>query len=196
MSFSFILASSNSHKAQEFSEFFSKELVSIVAAPSKIEVAESGSTFQQNAYLKARAYYEKFKTPTLADDSGLEVSALPDELGVYSARFGGANLNDRERAVLLLDKLKDKRDRSARFVCFLCLHFAPDEVFFFEGKLEGSVAPFHRGEHGFGYDPVFFPEGQQKTLAEMPEWKKSHSHRAVAVQLAQQFLRGRGLGPQ
>ena len=193
MSYQFILASGNPHKAREFSDLFDGNIVRVSPTPEKQNVQETGVSFQQNALLKAERYFEVLKTPTLADDSGLEVSALSGEMGIHSARFGGEGLSDRERALLLLEKLKDEKNRKARFVCFLCCYLSPREVFFFEGRMDGAISHQYQGEHGFGYDPVFIPlhhEGEQ-TLGEIPEWKGQYSHRAKAVGLAQSFFKGR-----
>ena len=192
MTYQFTLASGNHHKAEEFAALFNKDVVRIVSAPEKLRVEETGSTFQQNALIKAKQYFQMLKTPTLADDSGLEVPALPDEMGVCSARFGGEGLSDRERALLLLEKLGDK-DRSACFVCFLCFYLSEREIFFFEGRMEGAVSSEYCGSGGFGYDPVFIPSHGEgaKTLAEIPEWKRQYSHRAKSVGLAQNFFKMR-----
>lgn len=191
-----ILATSNAHKAQEFSELYDPKMISIVPAPSKLEVDENGTTYFENALLKAKAYYDKFKQPVLADDSGLTVTALPNELGIYSARFGGDGLNDRDRAMLLLKKLEEAEDknRDAFFTCVLCFYLGPNEIFYFEGRMNGRVAYNYRGTGGFGYDPVFIPSDypnndQELTVSELGEWKNSNSHRALAVKESVKFFR-------
>lgn len=138
--YSLILASGNAHKAEEFADLFDSEILNISAAANKLEVVEDGDSFQANALIKAQAYYLQFKKPVLADDSGLVVTALPGELGIHSARFGGEGLGDPERAALLLERLKDATDRSAYFVCQLCFYFSPKEIYFFEGRLTGGRA--------------------------------------------------------
>ena len=188
MTYQFTLASANPHKEKEFSDLFDKKIIRILPPSEKPRVDETGTSFQQNALLKAEQYFKILKNPTLADDSGLEVPALSPEMGVRSARFGGEGLDDRERALLLLEKLKDK-DRSARFVCFLCFYLSEREIFFFEGRVDGKVSLQYRGLGGFGYDPIFIPcHGGGKTLAEIPDWKRQHSHRAKAARLAQNFF--------
>ena len=192
MSYELTLASGNSHKAQEFSDLFDENIIRVVSAPQALDVEETGTSFQENALLKAEKYFQVLQKPTLADDSGLEIPALPEEMGIRSARFGPEGLSDRERAQLLLEKLEGK-DRQGLFVCFLCFYLSPREIFFFEGRMEGSVSLDYRGEEGFGYDPVFIPtygEGG-KTLAEIPHWKRQHSHRAKAAKLAQGFFKER-----
>ena len=198
MSEKFFLASGNVHKAKEFTELFDKKIAEVLPAPEKVDVEESGVTFQQNAFVKAEKYHQKFQVPVLADDSGLEVACLHEEMGVHSARFGGEGLSDRERATLLLEKLKSKVgvDRSACFVCVLCFYFSDQEIFFFEGRMEGKIAFEYRGEAGFGYDPIFIPTHgvEDSTLAEIPDWKKEHSHRSKAVALAHRFFVERAFG--
>lgn len=186
-----ILASGNSHKASEFNELFDPKLISVKAAPEKIDVVEDGTSYFENALLKARAYYDKFKKPVIADDSGLNVAALPLELGILSARFGGDGLSDKDRAELLLKKLDGVTDREAFFSCVLCVYFNEKEIFYFEGRMGGMIAYSYRGSTGFGYDPVFIPTEKSEeglTVAELHEWKQRNSHRAIAVGFAQKFL--------
>ena len=186
----FTLASGNSHKGEEFNELFDLDLMGIRSANEKIEVDESGASFTENALIKAKAYYSKYNSPVMSDDSGLVVNALPDELGIRSARFGGDNLSDAQRTQLLLTKMNESEDRSAYFTCILCFYLNPDEVFFFEGHCSGSIVKEFRGEYGFGYDPVFLPDGQEKTFAQDTVWKKSHGHRSKAVAQAHKFFSG------
>lgn len=186
-----ILASGNEHKAMEFAELFDPSLIQVKAAPEKIEVVEDGATYFENALLKAKAYYQKYKVPVLADDSGLNVEALPGELGLHSARFGGPGLSDKERAELLLKKMDGQSHREASFSCVLCVYFSDKEIFYFEGRMAGSIGYTYRGTEGFGYDPVFIPADKTDeglTVAELSEWKQKNSHRAVATSFAQKFL--------
>lgn len=195
MSLEFMLASGNAHKAEEFGELFPKECISIIAAPEKIDVVEDGATYRENALKKAEAYYQRFGKPVMADDSGLDVMALPDELGIHTARFGGEGLSASQRNELLIKKLSEVENdaRSAQFVCILCFYNSPEEIFFFEGRLKGAIAEAQSGDKGFGYDPVFLPEKavEGKTLAEVPDWKALHSHRALACQSALNFFKER-----
>ncbi len=194
MAWEFLIASGNAHKVREFSELFNTRAIVVRPAPGKVEVRETGQSFTENAFLKAEGYYQKFETPVIADDSGLAVSALPEELGIYSARFGGEGLSDRERAELLLKKLEGKtgEERKAFFTCVLCFYIGPEEVFYFDGRMEGLIAYDYRGGHGFGYDPVFIPErhSSEESLAMLPEWKKKNSHRFQACQHAERFFSG------
>ncbi|MCK6596591.1 MAG: non-canonical purine NTP pyrophosphatase [Bacteriovoracaceae bacterium] len=196
--FEFILATGNSHKRDEFAVLFDQEVIRISSPDKKIEVEETGETYVANALLKAEAYYREFKKPILSDDSGLTVEALPDELGVQSARFGGPGLNDRKRAELLLKKLelfKAQHERKAYFTCVLCFYFSPEEIYFFEGRFHGVIA-WNYSELGddFGYDPVFIPEAKQeegRAVSELKEWKNAHSHRAIASKYAETFLKSK-----
>lgn len=188
-----ILATGNAHKAEEFADIFDKEII-IKAAPQKLEVVEDGHSYFENALLKAKAYYDKFKTPVLADDSGLTVLALGDELGIHSARFGGEGLTDRQRAELLLEKMQGVTHREAYFTCVLCIYFNEAEVFYFEGRMQGHIAHAYHGQTGFGYDPIFIPQdmlNEGVTVVEVPEWKNKNSHRAQAVKVAEKFLKER-----
>lgn len=196
MSLDIVLASGNAHKAEEFSELFERELITVSPASEKIEVEEDGATFNENALKKAMAYFKKEGKPVMSDDSGLIVSALPGELGIHTARFGGDDLTSEQRNELLLERMKDvpEQEREAYFVCVLCFYLADDEVFYFEGRLKGKISYQIEGKEGFGYDPIFIPEGSDRegmTVATMPEWKQKNSHRAVACRHAQKFFKER-----
>ena len=186
-----LLASSNKDKAREFAELFDPGFISVVPAMTPPSVTEDGESFFENAEKKAQAFFRATGRPCLADDSGLLVEALPDELGIHSARFGGEGLRDSQRAQLLLEKMVGKDNPTAHFICCLCVYLKKEEIFFFEGRLSGRVAQTCRGNGGFGYDPVFIPDkyGGEKTLAQIPQWKKAHSHRALACRKAQNFLK-------
>lgn len=187
----FLLASGNSHKAEEFGKLFDSSLIQVKSSPEKIEVVEDGESFQENAFKKAEAYFKKYNTPIISDDSGLVVESLPEELGIHSARFGGDGLNDRQRVELLLEKLNGVENRKAYFVCVLCFYLAPGEVYFFEGRSHGNISLGIQGENGFGYDPVFIPENHdgKTSFAEDLEWKMANSHRSKACQMAGSFFK-------
>ena len=191
----FLLASGNSHKAEEFAELFNKDLLVVTAAPEKIEVVEDGKSFQENALKKAEAYFNKFQTPIISDDSGLVVEALPGQLGIHSARFGGEGLNDKDRCELLIKSLKDQENKKAYFVCVLCFYLNPKEIYFFEGRCHGNISDELRGENGFGYDPLFMPEVLEgkSSFAEDLEWKMLNSHRSKASRMASQFFERQAL---
>lgn len=185
---SFILGSSNSGKAKELNELLGKKF-EIVSAPEKLDVIEDGETFEANAFIKAKAYYEKFKKPALADDSGLVVPAHPEILGIYSARFAPDEAEYSGKIQKLIEYMNNSKDRVAYFVCVLCFYLSPTEVFFFEGRLNGEIGLEARGDGGFGYDPIFYPEGSEgKSLAELSEWKQKNSHRAKACCEASSFF--------
>lgn len=156
------------------------------------EVEETGATFEENATLKARFYAEETGLPTLADDSGLEVEALGGAPGIYSARYAGPHATDAERISLLLEELSATGDsgRRARFVCALAFVRPGEEnVRLFRGICAGRIASEPRGEGGFGYDPVFIPEGYGQTFGELSaEIKNQLSHRAHALGQAKAYL--------
>jgi XTP/dITP diphosphohydrolase len=188
---SFILASGNVHKAEEFKHLLGGFL-SISPAPKMLQVDETGKTFTENAFLKAKAYFEACGLPTLADDSGLVIEALPDLLGVQSARFAPELPGYFEKCHKLLEILEGKENRAAYFICVLCFYCGPEEVYFFEGRVQGNIGNELRGDHGFGYDPIFIPERNEqdhKSLAELPDWKNQFSHRAKAAHSALQFFK-------
>lgn len=160
--------------------------------PSTSEVEETGSTFAENAALKATAYAQQAGLWTVADDSGLEVYALGGAPGVFSARYAGANASDAERIELLLNELNKTGDtaRRARFVCVIALANPEGEIInLHTGLCEGHITDRPRGTHGFGYDPVFIPDGYQETFGELSrEIKESISHRARALRAAHTSL--------
>jgi XTP/dITP diphosphohydrolase len=156
-----------------------------------IEVEETGSTFAENARLKAGAYARASDLLTLADDSGLEVDALGGEPGTRSARYAGKGASDEGRYRLLLSKLKGVpwERRTARFRCVIAVVRAQGEVRIAEGTCEGLIAFEPKGEHGFGYDPVFYVPEYGQTMAELaPEVKNRISHRARAAEGARRIL--------
>lgn len=187
----FILASSNAHKAKELHELLSIAGITINASPDKIVVIEDSETFEGNAFKKAKAYFEKFKTPTLADDSGLVVEERKDILGVHSARYAPHLEDYKDKNLELLEDLKNLEDRKAYFVCHLCFYISPEEIYFFEGRVHGTIAKEATGSDGFGYDPIFLPDGVMdgKSLAELPEWKMENSHRAKSCRAAVSFFK-------
>jgi XTP/dITP diphosphohydrolase len=185
----FILASSNEHKAQELTELLSP--VSILPAAQKLEVIEDGNTFEANALKKAQAYFNKFKKPIVSDDSGLVLPSRPDILAVHSARYAPHLEDYKDKNEYLINELKDLKgnDRKAYFACTLCFYYSEDSYFFFEGRVHGVIGQGSAGEDGFGYDPIFFPDGcDGKSMAQLPDWKAKNSHRAKACMAAKSFL--------
>jgi XTP/dITP diphosphohydrolase len=148
------------------------------------EVEEAGDTFSENAIRKAQEYARVSGLLTLADDSGLEVDALGGEPGVHSARYAGARADDRDRYRLLLERMEGVpgERRGARFRCVIAVAEPEGGVYTAEGTVEGVIALAPRGDHGFGYDPVFYLPDQERTMAQLPtEVKNRISHRAVAA---------------
>ena len=164
--------------------------------PNIVEVIEDGNSFQDNAVKKARGYFRQTGLITLAEDSGLCVDSLGGLPGVRSSRFAGEEKDDYKNNVKLLELLKNKSDRRAEFICVVAVALNEDEVKIFEGRLKGRIANEMRGKYGFGYDPVFIPEGYDKTIAELgPEIKNKISHRRKAIQKALEFLGSLRKGP-
>ena len=191
---SVLLATSNLHKLEEFRAIFSAlpvKLVSLSDIHLAIEVEETGSTFAENAELKARTYAQASQMLTLADDSGLEIDALKGAPGVYSARYLGSETSYAERFRVILEQMKDLplNQRSARFRCVIALADPSGTIRTAEGVVEGAIADYPRGSHGFGYDPIFLLPELGKTFAELePEYKNRISHRARAARLAHKLL--------
>lgn len=190
-----LAATSNKNKIREFMDMIPdiKEKVCILSLdqiPGAPPLSESGRTFEENSAEKACGASRYADMAAFADDSGLEVRALNGEPGVFSARYAGEHADDKARIAKLLDNLKGKEDRSARFVCVISLAYRGNLVAQFRGECSGKIIDEPRGENGFGYDPVFVPDGYDKTFAELPpEVKDSISHRAKAFAQAADFIR-------
>ena len=160
------------------------EVISLKEAGINIEVEETGTTFLENAFIKARAIYKITKTPTIADDSGLCVDYLGGAPGVYSARYAGENASDQDNIDKLLAEIQKypDRERSAKFVCSLCVCRPDGETLYVNGESEGLIIDEMRGDGRFGYDPIFYYPPFDKTFAEMTsEEKNSISHRGRAI---------------
>ena len=211
-----VLASGNRHKLAEAARIlapFGVEVVPAAALGAMPDVAEDGATFEDNALQKARAVRERLRTVTLADDSGLEVEGLDGEPGTRSARYAGPGATDADNNRKLLSELArrviggDPAGRRARFVCVLALLNDKGEAEIFRGECPGRIAAAPAGREGFGYDPLFVPDGHGRTFGEMgAEVKDRISHRARALAAMTAFLRtrrewigtegGRGTGEQ
>lgn len=181
-----VLASDNKNKLREFRtlfEGFGVELLSKADAGCMEEVEETGETFAENARIKAEAVMHATGLPAVADDSGLCVDALGGAPGVHSARYTGSHADsDKDRYELLLRNLGECTDRSARFVCSLCCAFPNGDILTAEAACEGNILQAPRGENGFGYDPVFRPDGFDCSMAELTmEEKNAISHRGKAL---------------
>ena len=184
----YVIATHNAHKLIELQRIL--EPLGIEAVTDRDlglelpEVEETGTTFAENAYLKAASACEVTGLPAIADDSGLVVDALGGRPGVYSARYGGEEATDDDRNVLLLGEMKDvpKGQRSARFISAVCCVFPNGDVLRAEGAFEGEIAYAPAGENGFGYDPIFLVG--DRTSAEMsPAEKDALSHRGNALRV-------------
>lgn len=190
-----VLASHNQKKIKELREILAGyipdvEILSLDDVGLTEEIEESGTTFAENAFIKAHAAATSGYIG-VGDDSGLEVYALDRAPGIYSARYSGEHGDDEANNRLLLHNLADKQDRSGAFVCCIACVFPEDLTrgYYFEGRTEGEIINEYRGEGGFGYDPLFYYPPMDKTYAEMTaEQKNSISHRGKAMKLLVDFL--------
>ncbi len=180
-----VMATKNAHKIVEMRallEGLDIEVLSEADVGVDIEVEETGETFEENSRIKAKSVMEATGLPTVADDSGLCVTALGGGPGVYSARYGGEGLTDRGRYELVLENLKGQLDRSAQFVSVLTACFPDGTVITARGECPGLITYTPRGDGDFGYDPIFLVPEKRKTFAEMTkEEKNSISHRGRAM---------------
>lgn len=189
-----LIASNNAHKIREIKEILGDlfdEILSLREAGVSADPEETGETFEENARIKAEAILQLTGCAALADDSGLEVDALGGAPGVHSARYTGRHEDsDAARYTLLLHNLGDRTDRTARFVSCICCTFPNGDVLRARGTCEGSILFAPRGENGFGYDPVFQPDGYTCSMAELrPEEKNAISHRGNALKILKEELR-------
>lgn len=191
----YVLASKNQHKLRELSEILSQYGISLRLQSElnvDIEVEETGTTFEENALLKARAVMQAANLPAIADDSGLVVDALNGAPGIYSARYGGERCrNDTQRYELLLEELKDvpPPERTARFVCVIAVVYPDGKQILAKGKCEGQISLEPMGTGGFGYDPVFYVPSEGTTFSCMSAERKNEiSHRANALRVLKELL--------
>ena len=190
-----VIASNNPGKVREYKEIFGPsgfQVLSQGEAGIRLEVEETGTTFEENSRLKARTVYDLSRCCVIADDSGLEVEALGGEPGLYSARYKGLE-TEHERRLAVLDGLKGCANRKARFVTCICFIDEAGEEHLFTGIWNGEIALQEEGTNGFGYDPIFISEdGNGKTTASLPlSFKEEYSHRAKAVRQLIAYLRSR-----
>jgi XTP/dITP diphosphohydrolase len=179
-----VLATRNAHKTREFRELLGQsfEIKDLSSNPGIIVPKETGSTFEENAILKATSVSKWFEGLVVADDSGLEADALNGAPGIYSARYAGESAGDTANVDKLLSELSKVTQRSASFRCVIALARAGEVLGAVEGIVKGTITDQPRGHSGFGYDPVFQPLGFADTLAEMaPQQKNEISHRSKAV---------------
>lgn len=191
-----ILATGNKNKIREIKEKFSSigklSITSLEELDNIPEIEENASTFEGNALIKAKAICSFTGFPAMADDSGLVIDALNGEPGVYSARYGGANLSDIEKNSLVLSKMKNipEKKRSARFVCAVALAFPDGKTYTAQGECLGIISKTPVGEKGFGYDPIFYIPESGKTMAQLsPDEKNRISHRGKAIEKIYEILK-------
>lgn len=190
-----LIATKNAGKAKEFSDFFSTYKIKTLTLADLHEpipdIAETGSTFEENAAIKAEEIAAIVQSPVLADDSGLAIDVLDGRPGIFSARYAGASKNDHANINKVLHELAGVplSKRSARFVCVLAVAIPGERTIFREGFCEGSIALAPKGGNGFGYDPIFIPDGYSITMAEMdPAEKNKISHRKNAMNRLEDFI--------
>ena len=184
-----VAATYNEHKLTEYRELLKDQKVEVVGlnAYKKLpEIKEDGATFEENASIKALTANKYCDIPAFADDSGLEVEALNGAPGIMSARYADT---DSERIARILNELGDNRNRQAKFVCVIAIALNGEVIETFRGEVHGVITKEPRGNNGFGYDPIFIPDGYDKTFGELDaEIKNKISHRALAFQKAMEFI--------
>ena len=187
-----VVASGNQGKIKEFKEMLEPEgytVKSLSDFPDMPEVEETGTTFHDNAIIKAQAVTDRYGITAISDDSGLEIDALDKKPGVMSARWLGHDTSYDVKNQKVLDLLKDKKDRTCRYVCAIAITRVNEEPVVFEDTVECEVALEAKGSNGFGYDPIIYYAPSGKTMAEMSkEEKNSISHRGKAVRTLEAWL--------
>lgn len=186
----FIFASNNVHKLAEIRKCFPSgyEVQSLANIGFNSQLPETGETLRQNALMKARFVYDRTTGGCFADDSGLEIEALNGRPGVYSARFAGPDCTDQANVKKVLEEMNGITNRNAVFRTVIAI-IVSDVVLFFEGKVKGFITHAPLGYNGFGYDPIFIPEGHHKTFAQMTAAEKTEiSHRSMACRELSRFL--------
>ncbi|AMG20735.1 XTP/dITP diphosphohydrolase [Staphylococcus saprophyticus] len=187
-----VIASTNKGKINDFKVIFPDfNVIGIAEIIEDFDVEETGDTFEANAKLKSEAAAKALNKRVIADDSGLEVFALDGEPGVYSARYAGTDKDDDANIDKLLTQLGDETDRSAQFVCVISMSTPGEETVQFKGTVQGEITLSKIGEHGFGYDPIFYLDDKNKTMAQLSAEEKSEvSHRGKAIEKLRQYLEG------
>ena len=187
-----VFATNNRHKLEEVSAMTggTVKIVSLAEIGCHDDIPETADTFQGNALQKAAYVFEHFGLPCFADDSGLEVDCLEGIPGVLSARYAGEHGNSEANIAKLLDAMKGSENRKADFKTVVALILPDGKTEFFEGRVDGVITMEKRGEGGFGYDPIFIPDGYDKTFAELGEnIKNKISHRAKAIAALCEYLK-------
>jgi XTP/dITP diphosphohydrolase len=190
-----IIATKNPGKAKEFVRMFQPlgfEVKTLLDFPEMADIEETGTTFSENAAIKAEEVSKQLNQIVISDDSGLIVDALDGRPGVFSARYAGMEKNDEanmEKVLVELKSVTTLEDRSARFHCSLAVAIPGKDTYIVEGDCEGFILFEKRGTHGFGYDPIFYVKEKQKSMAELkPEEKAEISHRAKALKQLEEKL--------
>lgn len=177
-----MVATNNAHKLEEMKDIFNSldfdvDLISPNSFNDHTEPLEDGLSFKENAYIKAKYYYDKYHIPTIADDSGIYIKYFNNYPGIHSSRFLNSNTNE-ERNTKILELMKYVKDRTCVFNCWLCYINEKGETKFFCGTLDGEISHEAKGDFGFGYDPIFYLKEYNKTNAELTNYGKNKiSHR-------------------
>lgn len=186
-----VFVSGNQNKLKEIKALVPQhiEIISLNEIEEGVEIEETANTLEGNAELKAQYVWGKYKLNAFADDTGLEVKALNNEPGVFSARYAGAKATSEDNMSKLMFQMDDTMDRSAQFRTSICLILNGEKTFF-EGKVSGVIAQNQKGNFGFGYDSIFIPDGYNRTFGQMTaEEKNKLSHRKMAVKKMVEFLK-------
>ena len=198
MNYEIVLATNNAHKLKEVRKILSPHKITVYGLndlnlkPEKVE--ENAEDYFGNALIKAKAVQKLTTLPIIADDSGLEIEAMDNKPGIHSARYAEENGGHEKAIQKILDFLKNKDNRKARFVCNIVLLNVEDRNLFFEGIAKGQIAKEPSGKQGFGYDPIFVPDGEKETFAALEEETKNKlSHRGKALRKLLIYLKINGL---
>ncbi|WP_114603599.1 XTP/dITP diphosphatase [Staphylococcus sp. EZ-P03] len=188
-----VIATNNKGKINDFKVIFPEyNVIGISELIEGFDVEETGTTFEENAKLKSEAAAKALGKRVIADDSGLTVDALHGEPGIYSARYAGTDKDDEANIEKLLEKLKgNDRHRTAEFVCVISMSAPGEETVTFKGTVSGVITMEKLGEHGFGYDPIFYVPRMHKTMAQLTDKEKGEiSHRRQAIDKLKNYLKG------
>ena len=188
-----MIATSNAHKVEEFKRMlqpYGYEVRSLLDLDEEIDIEENGTTFEENALIKAKTIYDKLHIEVIADDSGLAVNAMNGEPGIYSARFLGRDTSYDVKNQYIIDQVKDAQDKGAQFVCAIAYIDAYGHENVFTGVVEGEIYDHIEGAKGFGYDPIFYYPPFKTTLANVSEDQKNEvSHRGKAIQMLLNYMK-------
>lgn len=188
-----MIATTNAHKVEEFRQMLEPlgyEIHSLLECSTKMDIEETGQTFQENALIKARTVYEQLHIPVISDDSGLAVNAMNGGPGIYSARFMGRDCDYATKNQAIMDVVARSDDKGAQFICAIAYVDANGHEEVFTGTVEGTIATEMKGSNGFGYDPIFYYPPYGTTLADVSEAKKNQvSHRSRALQQLIAYLK-------